>query len=160
MEDHYLKDRMFDDIEVGDEIITKPRKVTEADVVDFARLSGDDHPEHMDEAYAKESIYGERIAHGLLIIGIVTGQVNRTGMLEILTIGVMDMNIRFLKAVKFNDIVNTKARITGKRETKKPDRGIIKIGAQAYNQRDELVLEAEWTVMVKRIKKPEGGGGK
>ena len=151
MEDHYLKDRMFDDIEVGDEIITKPRIVTEADVVDFARLSGDDHPEHMDEAYARESIYGERIAHGLLIIGIVTGRVNRTGMLEILTIGVMDMNIKFLKAVKFNDTVDTKARITGKRETKKPDRGIIKIGAQAYNQRDELVLEAEWTVMVKRI---------
>ena len=152
---NYLRDRMFDDIEVGDEIITEPRIVTEADVVDFARLSGDDHPEHMDEAYAKESIYGERIAHGLLIIGIVTGQVNRTGMLEILTIGVMDMNIKFLKAVKFNDTVNTKARITGKRPTKKPDRGIIKIGAQAYNQRDELVLEAEWTVMVKRIKKPE-----
>lgn len=153
MEDHYLKGRMFDDIEVGDEIITKPRTVTEADVVEFARLSGDDHPEHMDEAFGRASIYGERIAHGLLIIGIVTGQVNRTGMLEILTIGVMDMNIKFLKAVKFNDTIDTKARITFKRPTKNPDRGIIKIGAQAYNQRGELVLEAEWTVMVKRISK-------
>ena len=150
-----LRDRMFDDIEVGDEIITEPRKVTEADVVEFARLTGDDHPEHMDEAYGRESIYGERIAHGLLIIGIVTGQVNRTGMLEILTIGVLDMNIRFLKAVKFNDTVHTLASITGKRATKRLDRGIIKIGARAFNQKDELVLEAEWTVMVKRIGKAE-----
>jgi 3-hydroxybutyryl-CoA dehydratase len=94
---NYLRDRMFDDMEVGDEIITEPRKVAEADVVEFARLTGDDHPEHMDETYAPESIYGERIAHGPLITGIVTGQVNRTGMLEILTIGVLDMNIKFLK---------------------------------------------------------------
>ena len=146
-----LKDRMFDDISVGDEIVTEPRLVTESDVVEFARLSGDYHPEHMDEDFGRESIYGERIAHGLLITGIVTGQVNRTGMLEILTIGVLDMNIKFLKAVKFNDTVSTAARITGKRATSKPDRGIIKIGAVASNQRNEVVLEAEWTVMVKRI---------
>jgi acyl dehydratase len=152
-----LRDRMFDDISVGDEIVTEPRTVTEADVVEFARLTGDDHPEHMNEAYARESIYGERIAHGLLITGIVTGQVNRTGMLEILTIGVLDMNIRFVGAVRFNDTIHTLAHITGKRATKRPGRGIIKIGAKASNQRGEPVLEAEWAVMVKRI--PPGSAG-
>jgi len=145
------RDTMFDHIDVGNEFVTEKRTVTEADVIEFARLSGDDHPEHMDEAYGKESIYGERIAHGMLIIGMVTGQVNKTGILERLTIGVLDMNIKFMKAVKFNDTIHTLARITGKRATSNPDRGIIKIGAFVANQRDERVMEAEWTVLVKVI---------
>jgi acyl dehydratase len=64
--------------------------------------------------------------------------------------GVLDMNVRFLKAVKFNDIVNTVGRITHKRPTSSGDRGIIKIAAAVSNQRNEPVIEAEWTLMVKR----------
>ena len=145
------REMMFDDIHEGDEFITEEKTVRETDVAEFARLSGDDHPEHLDEAYGKASIYGERIAHGLLIIGMVTGQVNKTGLLERLTIGVLDMNINFLKAVKFNDTIRTVARITGKRITKNPDRGIIKIGVVVSNQHNEQVLGAEWTVLVKVI---------
>jgi acyl dehydratase len=144
-----LRDTMFDDLNEGDEFQTKDRTVTEADVVEFARLSGDNHPEHLDEEYGKASIYGERIAHGLLIISMVTGQVNQTGLLERLTIGVMDMNIKFQKAVKFNDTIHTVARITGKRPTRNPERGIIKIGVVVTNQRGEQVMEAEWTVFTK-----------
>jgi hypothetical protein len=61
--------------------------------------------------------------------------------------------------VKFNDTIHTLARVTGKRATKRPDRGIIKIGARAFNQDDELVLEAEWAVMTKRIGKAEESAG-
>ncbi|HEY3275855.1 MAG TPA: MaoC/PaaZ C-terminal domain-containing protein [Syntrophorhabdaceae bacterium] len=145
------REMMFDDIHEGDEFLTEDRTVREADVVEFAHLSGDNHPEHLDEAYGKASIYGERIAHGLLITSMVTGQVNQTGLLERLTIGVMDMNIKFLKAVKFNDTIRTVARITGKRITRNPERGIIKIGVVVSNQHNEQVLGAEWTVLVKVI---------
>jgi acyl dehydratase len=145
------REMMFDDIHEGDEFITEDKTVREADVREFARLSGDNHPEHLDEAYGKASIYGERIAHGLLIISMVTGQVNQTGLLEILTIGVLDMNIKFMKAVKFNDTIHTVARITGKRLTSNPERGIIKIGVVVTNQHGEQVMGAEWTVFVKVI---------
>ncbi len=150
------RDTMFADIHEGDEFQTEDRTVTEADVLAFAQLSGDNHPEHLDEAYGKASIYGERIAHGLLIISMVTGQVNQTGLLERLTIGVLDMNIKFLKAVRFNDTIHTVARITGKRITKNPERGIIKIGVTVTNQHGEQVMDAEWTVLVKVLASLQG----
>jgi acyl dehydratase len=138
----------FDDIEVGFEFETSPRKVTQSDVEDFARLSGDYHPEHLNEEYARAGIYGERIAHGLLVMGIVTGQVNETGLFRWSTIGVLDMNLRFLKAVKFNDTISTVGRITYKRRTSIEDRGVVKIAIVASNQRSERVIEAEWALMV------------
>jgi acyl dehydratase len=145
-----LENMTFDDVEVGFEFQTSPRTVVQADVEDFARLSGDHHPEHLDEDYAKAGIHGQRIAHGLLVLGIVTGQVNRTGLFLWSTIGVLDMNVRFLKAVKFNDTVKTVGRIAHKRPTSSGDRGIIKIAVAVSNQRNEPVIEAEWTLMVAR----------
>jgi acyl dehydratase len=150
MTDAALRDKAFDDLDVGFEVTTETRKVTEGDVLDFARLSGDHHPEHMDEAYGRASIHGERIAHGVLILAMATGEVNQTGLFERTTIGVLEMRVHFVKAVKFNDTVRSIARITGKRATSKPDRGIVTLGVTVLNQRNEAVLEGEWTLMVKR----------
>jgi acyl dehydratase len=150
-----LLDRTFENITEGESFTTEGRRVTGTDVDDFARLSGDYHPEHMDPAYAAASPYGERIAHGLLVFSMATGQVNATGLFERCTIAVMEMRVRFVKAVRFNDTVRTVARIIEKRPTKKPDRGIVKMAVTVINQTDEAVLEGEITIMVKR----EGNGG-
>ena len=148
--DKSLRDKTFDDIDVGYEVATAARKVTEEGVADFARLSGDFHPEHLDKEYAAAGPHGERIAHGVLILAMATGEVNQTGLFERTTIGVLEMKVRFVRAVKFNDMVRTVARITGKRATSKPDRGIVTLGVTVLNQQDEAVLEGEWTLMVKR----------
>jgi acyl dehydratase len=145
-----FRDMSFDEIQVGFEFTTESRVITEQDVVDFARLSGDDHPEHLDEEYARASIHGERIAHGLLVASVMTGLVNRTGLLERSTIGVLEMKTTFIKAVKFRDVVTVTGAVPAKRATSKPDRGIVTIAATVLNQRGESVLEAEWKVMVKR----------
>lgn len=145
-----LLDRTFENIAEGESFTTEGRRVTEADVADFARLSGDYHPEHMDPGYAAASPYGERIAHGLLVFSMATGQVNATGLFERCTIAVLEMRVRFVKAVRFNDTARTVARIVEKRPTKKPDRGIVKMQVTVINQADEPVLEGEITIMVKR----------
>ncbi len=145
-----LIDRTFENVREGESFTTDARKVTEADVADFARLSGDYHPEHMDVEYAAASPYGERIAHGVLVFAIATGQVNTTGLFERSTIAVLETKVRFVKAVRFNDEVRTAARITEKRVTKNPGRGIVKLGVTVLNQADEAVLEGEITIMVKR----------
>ncbi len=145
-----LLDRTFDNINEGESFTTEGRKITETDVADFARLSGDYHPEHMDAEYAAQSPYGERIAHGLLVFSMATGQLNSTGLFERSTIGVLEVGVRFVKAVRFNDEVRTMVRVTGKRATKDPGRGIVKMAVTVINQGKMAVLEGDITIMVKR----------
>jgi len=65
--------RYFDDIQVGEKSVTRSRTITEADIVNFASLSGDWYPLHCDAEYAKKSPFGDRIAHGLLILSAASG---------------------------------------------------------------------------------------
>ena len=66
---------LFDELEEGHAFITPERTITAADVDDFAALTGDGHPQHLDPAWAAESPFGERIAHGLLIVSLAGGLV-------------------------------------------------------------------------------------
>jgi acyl dehydratase len=63
----------FDDLVTGARFTTRGRTVTEADVVAFASLTGDFHPLHTDAVWAASGPFGERIAHGLLIVGMAVG---------------------------------------------------------------------------------------
>ncbi len=65
----------FEALEAGQRFTTRGRTVTEADVVAFAGLTGDFHPQHTDADWAEESVFGERVAHGLLVLGLAAGLV-------------------------------------------------------------------------------------
>lgn len=145
-----MRGKTFDELQVGQEITTGGRTITEADVVNFAGISGDYQPEHMNEEFAKKGVMGGRIAHGVLILAIATGQLNQTGIFEGTSIAVMEMKVRFLQPVRFGDTLTTVGRIVAKKETKKPDRGVVTLQVSVLNQRDKVVLEAEWPVMVYR----------
>ena len=67
--------RAFDSLSVGDSFATRGRTVTEAHVVGFASLTGDWHPQHSDAEWASGSDFGERIAHGLLVLSLAIGLV-------------------------------------------------------------------------------------
>ncbi len=70
-----IMNRPFDDLATGLTFSTRGRTVTEADVVGFAGLTGDFHPQHTDAAWAAASPFGERIAHGLLVLSTAAGLV-------------------------------------------------------------------------------------
>lgn len=142
--------KTFDELNIGDEVKTTGRTITETDVVNFAGISGDFHPEHINEEYAKKSPLGGRIAHGLLTTSVATGMVNQTGITEGTTIAVLEMKERFMKAVRFGDTIRSVFRIINKKESKKPDRGITTAALTVLNQRDEVVLEAEIVMMLYR----------
>jgi acyl dehydratase len=145
-----LRGKTFDELVIGDTVTTIGRTVSETDVINFAGISGDFHPEHMNEEYAKKSPLGERIAHGLLTTAVATGMVNQTGITEGTTIAVLEMKQKFLKAVKFGDTIRSVFKIVDKKETRKPDRGIAKAELVVLNQNDETVLEAEIVIMLYR----------
>lgn len=140
----------YEEFELGAIYDTQARTITEADVVSFAGLSGDFNPIHTDAEAAKNGPFGERIAHGMLTVAIATGMANMTGLMAGTTIALMEQNIKYKGAVKFGDTVRLQMEVIEKRETSKPDRGVVKLAARVLNQRGELVVDMVWTQLMKR----------
>jgi acyl dehydratase len=140
----------FEEFEIGAAYESQARTITESDVVTFAGLSGDFNPLHTDAEFAKTTQFGERIAHGMLTVAISTGMSNWTGLFAGTTIALMEQNIQYKGAVKFGDTVRLRLEVAEKKETSKPDRGIVKFAARMLNQRDELVVDMQWTLLMRR----------
>lgn len=147
---YQLRGKNFDQFSVGDEFYTASRTITEADVVTFAGLSGDYNPLHTDQVFMEKSAFGGRIAHGALILSVATGLANQLGIFEGTTIAVLEMVTRFTGAVKMGDTIRLVLTITDKKESKKPDRGVVNVGIKVLNQSDQPVLEGSWAVMLVR----------
>lgn len=140
----------FDQFNLGDVFASPARTVTEADVVGFAGLSGDFNPLHTDEEFGKTTPFGGRIAHGMLVSAMATGMANWTGVFEGTTIALMEQVIQYKGAVKFGDTVHLELKVAEKKETSKPDRGVVVFETHVCNQDDKPVIDGRWTLMMKR----------
>ena len=140
----------FEQFNPGDTFVSQARTVTEADVVNFAGLSGDFNPLHTDEEFGKPTPFGGRIAHGMLIAAMATGMANWTGVFEGTTIALMEQVIQYKHPTKFGDTVHLELRVAEKKETSKTDRGIVIFETRVVNQENKAVIEGRWTLMMKR----------
>ncbi len=140
----------FDEFEIGNQYESQGRTVTEADVVMFAGLSGDFNPLHTDAEFGKSTPFGERIAHGMLVVAIATGMANWTGVFEGTTLALMEQIIRYKGAVLFGDTVHLQLEVLEKKPTSKPDRGVVRFAARMINQDDKVVVDGEWTLLMRR----------
>ena len=141
--------RYFEEIEVGEEYLSPGRTVTEADIVSFAGLSGDYNVLHTDAEFMKSSIFGERIAHGLLGLAIQSGLLTR-GMRPYATLAFLGLRWKFKGPIKIGDTIKVRAKVISKKETSKSDRGIVTLERQVINQKGEVVQEGETDLMVAR----------
>jgi acyl dehydratase len=141
--------RYWEDVEVGERYTTPARTVTETDVVMFAAMTGDYMGFHTDEEFAKQTIYGGRIAHGLMGLAYMQGMKTwvHTG---IASMGSLGWTIDFRAPIRIGDTVSANFEVARKRETSKPDRGILFVACELRNQRDELLQEGEHRRMVRR----------
>jgi acyl dehydratase len=141
--------RYWEDIELGEEFRTPARTVTETDVVMFASMTGDFMGFHMDEEFAKDTIYGERIAHGLMGLAYMQGLKTwvHTG---IASMGSLGWTVDFRAPIRIGDTIHATFTVARKRETKKPDRGILFVDCNLYSHRGDLLQEAEHRRMVRR----------
>jgi acyl dehydratase len=142
--------QLFEDIGIGDEYLSPGRTVTEADIVAFAGLSGDYNVLHTDAEFMRTSIFGERIAHGLLGLAISSGLGSRAMPRPFATLAFLGLRWRFKGPIKIGDTIKVRLKITDKRETSKPDRGIVTIQRTVVNQRGETVQEGDTEIMVER----------
>lgn len=141
--------RKFDAIEVGEKYESPGRTITEADIVLFAGVSGDYNVVHTDAELMKTSMFGERIAHGLLILAIQNGLLTRA-MAPYATIAFNALRWKFKNPVKIGDTVRVRGEVVGKKDGETPDRGIVTVTRTVLNQRDEVVQEGETDVIVER----------
>jgi acyl dehydratase len=141
--------RFFDEIEIGEEYESPGRTVTETDLVLFAGVSGDYNVLHTDAELMKSSIFGERIAHGLLGLSIQSGLLTRA-MPTYATIASLGLRWKFKGPIKIGDTIHVRAKVTAKNETSKPDRGVVTLERTVLNQRGEVVQEGETDLMVER----------
>jgi acyl dehydratase len=142
----------FEDIQIGDEYISPGRTVTEADIVAFAGLSGDYNVLHTDAEYMRTSIFGERIAHGLLGLAIQSGLGTRALPRPFATLALLGLRWRFKAPIKIGDTIKVRIKVTDKRETSKPDCGIVVLQRSVLNQRGEVVQEGDTDILVERRK--------
>jgi acyl dehydratase len=134
----------FEDLEPGLEFETRGRTVTETDVVNFAALTGDWHPQHADAHWAAASAFGERIAHGMLVISFAAGLVPFDPDRVVALRSVRDAV--FKRPVRFGDTVRVRGRVEGCREAG-DEAGLVTCAWSVVNQRDELVCRARVEVL-------------
>lgn len=145
----------FDELQVGDSLLTHRRTVTDADIVAFGGISGDFFYMHFDDVAAKASPFGQRIAHGYFVLSAAAGLFVSPAQGPVLANYGLD-TLRFVKPVGIGDTIQ--ARLTCKRKIDKPARkgqppqGVVAWDVQVSNQNGELV--ASYDILTLVLKKP------
>lgn len=135
--------RHFDDLQIGESLLTARRTITEADIVNFANLSGDHFYAHVDKIGAAESFFGERVAHGYFVVSAAAGLFVDPGVGPVIANYGME-NLRFIEPVKIGDTIQV--RLTCKRKTAKPQKtpedrpvGVVEWAVEVMNQDGQSV---------------------
>ncbi|UDF34741.1 UNVERIFIED_ORG: phenylacetic acid degradation bifunctional protein PaaZ [Shinella sp. XGS7] len=141
----------FEEIQIGDSLLTHRRTVSEADIVNFGGISGDYFYMHFDEIAAKDTQFGQRIAHGYFVLSAAAGLFVSPAPGPVLANYGLD-TLRFVNPVAIGDTIQ--ARLTCKRRIDRgnrpdqPPQGVVAWDVQVMNQRGELVASYDILTLV------------
>ena len=139
-----LFSRPFDELEAGDRFTTRGRTVTEADVVAFATLTGDFHPQHTDAEWSASKPFGERIAHGMLVLSYAAGLVPFDPERVVALRRVKD--VVFKRPVRFGDTIKVHGRVADLREVD-PAAGLVAVALDVKGAEAKTVMRATVEVL-------------
>jgi acyl dehydratase len=139
-----LFSRSFDDLAPGLRFTTRGRTVTEADVVGFAGLTGDFHPQHVDAAWSEGSAFGERIAHGMLVVSMAAGLVPFDPERVIALRRVRD--VVFKRPVRFGDTITVEGQVKSLSELDDGS-GLVAVGLTICGAEGRTVARATIEVL-------------
>lgn len=148
-----LEGLWFDDLEPGNQVESPRRTITEADIVNFACLSGDFNPLHTDEPSARRTPFRGRIAHGLLVQSIGSGLVNQTGAFHGTIAALAEMRISYLAPVRAGDTIGVVLTVREKDPNPNKRRGWVLFDCVVTNQDGVPVIEGEWRTLHLRARK-------
>ena len=141
----------FEGFGVGDRYETLGRTVSDYEILGFVTLTGFTEPLFMDLEYIqRESVFKTRVAPGVLTFALAEGLTLQTGILHGTGLALLSYDVRVLGPVLAGDTIRVEIEVLDKRETRKPDRGVVTFRHRVVNQRGEPVMEATIARMVKR----------
>jgi 3-hydroxybutyryl-CoA dehydratase len=139
----------FEDFVLDQISTSRGRTVTEADIVNFAGLSGDFVELHMNEVVSAQGPFGKRIAHGALIFSISTGLSVQMNQIQDTVVAFYGVDkLRFTRPVFIGDTIHVVKKVIG-REQKGAGRGVVTFETTVLNQNGEPVLVYSDKVLVK-----------
>lgn len=139
-------DRWYDELEVGDRRSYRGVTITEATVYGFAGVTGDHYPLHVDAEFAAASRFGQRIAHGFLVLSASAGLFPMNPGVVVAFYG-MD-GVRFLHPTFFGDTLHPEMEVVGLRDH--PAGGVASVQLEMVNQRAEVACVATMHVLLAR----------
>jgi len=128
------------------------RTITETDIVNFACLSGDFNQLHVNDEYASATRFGQRIAHGLLVLSVLSGLTTQTleyRQLEPAILALINLDCRFPKPTFIGDTIFGRITVVDRVRNIKPGRDQINFRREAVNQRGEVVVQADFVMQMR-----------
>ena len=140
---------LFEEFEVGLEIETAARTITETDIVNFAGLSGDFNFIHTNADAAKDTPFGQRVAHGMLVASIATGLAVQQGFIDGTTLAFRELEWKFTKPVFIGDTVHVAIKVTETKPMSRLGGGLVTFEARVLNQDGDPVHKGVWKMLIK-----------
>lgn len=142
-----MLDKYYDEQEVGERWQSRGRTITEADLVLFAAVSGDWYPLHTDKEWAAQTQFGQRIAHGLLVLSAASGLWHLRPGTVAAFYGID--RLRFVRPTFIGDTIRVETEVLAK-EDKNANQGVVTFQHNVVNQRGETVLVSTIKFLVNR----------
>lgn len=139
--------KWFDELAPGDGFETGGRTITETDVVQFAALSGDMHPQHTDRHWAAEGRFGERIAHGMLVLSYALALMPFNPERVVALRGID--RVVFKRPVALGDTISATGSVRELADLD-PGHGLVTTDLRVHNHRGELVARGAVTAVWRR----------
>ncbi len=135
--------RAIDAVDAG-HTVSVSRKITEADIQKFAEVSGDFNPLHLDEEYARRTIFGSRIAHGIMAVGLISAALAQLPGVVVY----LSQSVQFIRPVRIGDTIEAVVEVI----EKAAEESEVRLRTFCRNQRGEPVLEGEARVKLLDLK--------
>ncbi len=138
----------YESLKIGDSF-SIPRFITEDDVLTFARVTGDDNPIHVDAEFAETTRFGQRVVHGVLLLGLISKVLGRDfpgpGSIAV------SLACRFLRPVRLNSMVRVEVKVVEKLDK----RGYVKCKTYIYTEENRMALAGEATFIPPSLQEGE-----
>ena len=145
---YIARGRHFEEFAQGDIVVSAGRTITEADIVNFAGLAGDYTQIHTNAEFAQRSIFGKRVAHGILLMAIASGLLAQLGFIEGTILAFREIIWKFSLPVFIGDTVHVQATVTNVKAMKRLGGGAVTFEVQIINQGKEVVQSGQWTLLI------------
>ncbi len=138
----------FEDFSLGDVITSTGRTITEADIVNFAGLTGDFTQLHTNVEAARQGPFGQRVAHGLLGLAVASGLLVQLGYLEGTLLAFRELTWRFSLPVYIGDTLHARSSVAELRPLRRLGAGAVTFNVELLNQQEQVVQSGRWMVLV------------